>query len=360
MLQSLAEEAWMVGVREVAKSAGVSVGTVSSVLNNSGWVSDEIRKKVEQAMQELGYVPNELARNLFRNRTDLVGVIVPTIAHPFFSELVEHLENHLSEHGLRLMLCSTNTQQRGEQEYVEMLRRHMMDCIIMCAHTIHPSEYWESIGRPIVAVDRNLGASIPNVGSDHVQGGRFVAKVLIDSGARYVVQVGASADQLHDLNDLQSGMSRVDTFPSLAHHVELIRCLGQRGISVETTVFPEASGNADMDDAADSIFDQFPEVDAIVAPDTEAAVCLRRALARGRRVPEDLQIIAYDGSTMLQAAGMDMTAIVQDFDQIAERTVDRVLQAIKSEHASGGMDTSKQRAANVLVPVTYRKASTTR
>ncbi|MCH4161006.1 MAG: LacI family DNA-binding transcriptional regulator [Bifidobacterium sp.] len=350
----------MVGVRDVAKSAGVSVGTVSSVLNNSVWVSDEIRSKVERAMKELGYVPNELARNLFRNRTDLVGVIVPTIAHPFFAELVEHLENHLSQHGLRVMLCSTNTQQRGEQEYVEMLRRHMMDCIIMCAHTIHPSSYWESIGRPIVAVDRNLGGAIPNIGSDHVQGGRFVANALIKSGATHVVQVGASADQLHDLEDLQSGMSRIASFPSLAHHVELIRLLTEHGIAVETTVFTDMSHSGDLDTAADAIFEQFPDVDAIVAPDTEAAVCLRRALAAGMRVPQDLQIIAYDGSSILLAAGMDITAVVQDFDQIAKRTVDRVLKEIESEHAPEQNDVNNPDVGTELVPVSFMQGLTTR
>lgn len=346
----------MVGVRDVAKAAGVSVGTVSSVLNNSGWVSQEIRLKVEQSMHDLGYVPNELARNLFRNRSDLVGVIVPTIAHPFFAELVEHLESHLAEHGLRVMLCSTNTQQRGEQEYVEMLRRHMMDCIIMCAHTIHPGTYWESIGRPIVAVDRNLGAGIPSIGSNHLQGGRFVAKALIDSGASHVVQIGASADQLHDLEDLQSGISRVASFPSLAHHLELIRLLTREGISVETTVF----GDGDLDSAADAVFSKFPDVDAIVAPDTEAAVCLRRALATGRGVPEDLQIIAYDGSRILRAAGMDMTAVVQDFDTIAERTVDVVLNEIKSEYEIGASNTKAREAKVEVVQVSYRKGATTR
>ena len=74
----------MVGMRDVAKEAGVSLSTVSLVVNRTGYVSDDMRERVNTAMKKLNYVPNELARNLYKNRTNLVGVIVPTIRHPFF------------------------------------------------------------------------------------------------------------------------------------------------------------------------------------------------------------------------------------------------------------------------------------
>lgn len=77
----------MVGMRDVAKAAGVSLSTVSLVVNNTGYVSADMRAKVESAMRQLNYIPNELARNLYRNRTNTIGVIMPTIAHPFFSTL---------------------------------------------------------------------------------------------------------------------------------------------------------------------------------------------------------------------------------------------------------------------------------
>lgn len=80
----------MVGMRDVAKAAGVSLSTVSLVVNNTGYVSADMRAKVESAMRQLNYIPNELARNLYRNRTNTIGVIMPTIAHPFFSTLTAH------------------------------------------------------------------------------------------------------------------------------------------------------------------------------------------------------------------------------------------------------------------------------
>lgn len=139
----------MVGMRDVAKEAGVSLSTVSLVVNKTGYVSDDMRARVKAAMKELNYVPNELARNLYKNRTNLVGVIVPTIRHPFFATLTAHLQRELAAQGLRTMLCSTADAENGEVEYVDMLRRHMMDGIIVCSHTTHPNDYWTSIHRPM-------------------------------------------------------------------------------------------------------------------------------------------------------------------------------------------------------------------
>ena len=141
-------------------------------------------------MKELNYVPNELARNLYKNRTNLVGVIVPTIRHPFFATLTAHLQRELAAQGLRTMLCSTADAENGEVEYVDMLRRHMMDGIIVCSHTTHPNDYWTSIHRPIVAFDRVLGGGIASIGSDHEQGGRLMAHMLVNTGAHHVVMIG--------------------------------------------------------------------------------------------------------------------------------------------------------------------------
>ena len=125
----------MVGMRDVAKTAGVSISTVSLVVNNTGYVSDDMRAKVEAAMRQLNYIPNELARNLYRNRTNTIGVIMPTIAHPFFATLTAHLQREFAARDLKTLLCSIADADKGEGEYVDMLQRHMMDGIVMAAHT---------------------------------------------------------------------------------------------------------------------------------------------------------------------------------------------------------------------------------
>ena len=184
----------MVGMRDVAKKAGVSLSTVSLVVNGTGYVSQEMRDRVEAAMRELDYIPNELARNLFSGRTSLVGVIVPTIRHPFFSTMTAELQRALAERGLRTMLCSTVDMRTGEAEYVDMLRRHMMDGIVMGAHTSHAPDYWTSINRPMVAFDRYLGEGIPSVGADHEQGGRLAASNRLSDRVDFCAILEGEAD----------------------------------------------------------------------------------------------------------------------------------------------------------------------
>ena len=92
----------MPGIKDVARRAGVGVATVSRVINNSGYVSEETKDKIEKAMKELDYMPNELARNLFRNKSGIIAVLVPALEHPFFSEFVNQVESALHEKDIKL------------------------------------------------------------------------------------------------------------------------------------------------------------------------------------------------------------------------------------------------------------------
>lgn len=209
----------MVGMRDVAKKAGVSLSSVSLVINGTGYVSQDMRDKVEQAMRELNYVPNELARNFYHGKTGIVGVIVPTIQHPFFATLTAHLQREFAARSLRTMLCSTVDSASGEAQYVEMLRQRSLDALVVAAHTTHDTDYWTSIGRPIVAFDRNLGAHIAQVSSDHAHGGELIADLLASTGARNVAIVGGPRAQFTDLSGSNT------TFPTVRYVQTLEKCL---------------------------------------------------------------------------------------------------------------------------------------
>lgn len=97
----------MASIKDVAQKAGVGVGTVSRVINGSGYVAADTRKKIEQAISDLEYTPNELARNLFRNRTGIIGVLIPDLDHPFFSAFTRETEVALYKRGYKAMICNT-------------------------------------------------------------------------------------------------------------------------------------------------------------------------------------------------------------------------------------------------------------
>lgn len=323
----------MVGMRDVAKKAGVSLSTVSLVVNGTGYVSDEMRDRVSEAIRSLNYIPNELARNLYHDRTNIVGVIVPTIRHPFFATLTANLQREFSARGLRTLLCSTMDTDSGETEYVDRLRRHMMDGIVVSSHTTHDPEYWKSVGRSVVALDRFLGSNIPSVGSDHEQGGRLIAEQLISSGARHVAMIGGPREQFHD-----RPMGEGTTFPTIRYYLTLEGELDRAGIRHDYIEAGEVYDFGGYGSAVREVFERYDgedAVDAVVCSDIGAAYCVQEAMRRGIRIPEDLQIIAYDGTYLADVAGMRLTAVCQNFESIAAAIATRMMGAIEGSPAEG-------------------------
>ena len=360
----------MVGMRDVAKKAGVSLSTVSLVVNGTGYVSDDMRDRVQRAMNALNYVPNELARNLYHDRTNMVGVIVPTIRHPFFATFTASLQHMLAGQGLSTMLCSTADAENGEAEYVEMLRRHIMDGIVMSAHTAHTPDYWTSIHRPIVAFDRVLGEGIPSVGSDHEQGGRLIADLLIRTGAHHVVMIGGPRDQFFDLAARGEVEDVFDlektTFPTVRYYLTLEQELMKAGIRYE---YVEAGEVMDFDGYRRAVGETLDRVGpdgvaAVVSSDIGASFCVREALRRGIAIPQDLQIVAYDGTYLTDLAGMKTTAVVQDFVAITQTVADHITQAIADEDAAAAKASLRKDdnpfEPSVLIPVTLALGDTTR
>lgn len=327
----------MVGMRDVAKAAGVSLSTVSLVVNNTGYVSDDMRAKVESAMHQLNYIPNELARNLYRNRTNTVGIILPTIAHPFFATLTAHLQREFAVRGLKTLLCSIADAGKGEAEYVNMLQRRMMDGIVMAAHTEHPANYWTSINRPVVAFDRALGANVPTVRSDHEHGGRLIAEQLIRTGTRHAVLIGGPRSQFTDGT----------TFPTIRYHLTVEKLLAEAGIRCDYVEAGTVANIAEHEAVARAIFERYPDVDAIVGSDIVAAVALQEATRRGKDVPADVQVIAYDGTLMAETAGLRLSCVKQDFAAIAAALaalLDGQIDGEKAASNGGGKNASRSDA----------------
>jgi len=128
-------------IKDVAAKSGVTVTTVSRYLNKRGYISEATASKIESVMNELGYVPNEIARSLYRKKSSIFGIIVPTTVHPFFGELVSAIDGAAYEHGYKILLCESRLDRQKEKDYVEMLKRHKVDGIIMASHTLDVDEY---------------------------------------------------------------------------------------------------------------------------------------------------------------------------------------------------------------------------
>lgn len=323
----------MARIKDVARLARVSPSTVSLVLNHKGYVSEETRARVEAAVAELHYVPSEVARNLSLNRTNIVGVIVPDVAHPFFAQLVREIELSLFRQGFKTMICSTTEKDNGETAFLDMLDRHTMDGLIVGAHALTLSRY-ERVRRPIVAFDRNIRAKIPILHADHEQGGHLAAEALLRRNPRHVVQITGSASVA------TTAHRHEDVFADLFR---------EAGILCDRIAMPaNAFSPAAYEEAARAVFEQYPDVDAIAASDLAALYALRLAERSGRRVPEDLSIVAYDGTFLTRLGPKTLSAVVQPIEALGRLAAERITALIKGE---------KIEAAPIL-PMTFQEGET--
>lgn len=306
----------MASIKDVAKRAGVGVGTVSRALNGSGYVAKKTKQKIDEAIAELDYTPNELARNLFRNRTGIIGVIIPDLGHPFFSGLVKHIEMELYKKGYKTMVCNTIGTSNRERDYLEMLDRNMVDGIITGAHSLEDEEY-KRINKPIVAMDRDLGEKIPIVGSDHKKGGRLAAEELLACGCKNVVQV-TGASLVHNR--------------AYDRHLEFSKTMLEHGIKVTTveTAWNNFSYHY-FYKIMEEFLEEYPKMDGVFTADIPAICCMNIARQKGILVPDDLKIIGYDGMNVTRMCYPQLTAIKQDVPQLASLCVETILKLIEGD-----------------------------
>jgi len=178
----------MVSIKDVAKEAGVSITTVSRVMNNRGYIGEATRKKVEAAISSLNYSPNQIARSLLSNQSYLIGLVVPEIKHPFFSEMVHWIEHYAELYNYKIIICNSVNNSEKETKYLKMLKEHRADGVIMCSHTLDTAVY-KDISLPIVSFDRIISDDIPYIASDNYRGGELATDHLITQGCKRLLHI---------------------------------------------------------------------------------------------------------------------------------------------------------------------------
>jgi LacI family transcriptional regulator, sucrose operon repressor len=305
----------MSNIRDVAKQANVAPSTVSLVLNKTGYVSAEIRKRVNKAIEELNYTPNELGRNLSQKRSNIVGVTMYDITHPFCNTLVKYIELYLSEYGYKTMLCCTSFGRNTEREYLYMLKRHALDGII--ANVFSANEPIET-DRPLVLIDSFINENIPIVMSDHHQEGRLAASLFIENGCKHVVHLT---------------VNKVMKSPAYERNNVLEQILNGNGIRTDAIELSNHSRELNyFSNMSKLLFDRYPDVDGIFGSEIFICECLKQAKIRKIRVPDDLKMVACDGTYLSELN--DITAIVQPFKKIAKKSVDIVVGLAAGEQIS--------------------------
>ena len=300
----------MANIKDVAKEAGVSVTTVSRVMNNRGYISEKTRKKVYDAIDKINYHPNELAKNLQQQKTNLIGLILPDISVNFYAEEAKYIEEELYNRGYKLMLCNAYNSSKRENEYINMLQRNKVDGIIIGSHTLEIEDYLK-INLPIIALDRYLGENIP------VKGGRLAAKHLIDCGCKNVVQF--------------AGYNKVK-LPANKRHLEFTKTMIENNINFKTIEMGLNSfTNEENLDYIDYMFENYKNIDGVFATDNIATLVVKEAMKRGKKIPDDLKVVGYDGTKNSELFNPILTTIKQPIKEICIDAVDKLIKLIDGE-----------------------------
>lgn len=305
-------------LEDVAAAAGVSRATVSRVVNGWSSVAPELRTRVQHAIDELGYVPNQAARSLVTRRTDAVALVVAepdprVFADPFFSGIVRGVSQELMQAGVQLVLLMA--QSVPDLDRIERyLRAAPLDGVLLVSeHASHDPipRAMVAAGVPVVIGGRPLqpGLDVPWVDNDNLGGARLAAEHLRDRGRRVLGTVAGPAD-------MSAGTDRLAGFqagagPLLdAHHVE-------------HGDFTQEGGER----AAARLLERVPDLDGLfVASDLMALGALRALRRAGRTVPDDVAVVGFDDIPLAAAAEPPLTTVRQS-TALQGRTMARLLLA---------------------------------
>jgi LacI family transcriptional regulator len=316
-----------VTIKDIAARAGVSISTVSRVVNQSVRVDPATELRVHEAITALGYRPNLLARSFRRKVTQTIGLLVPDNSNPYFAEIARVIEDAGFAEGYSVILCNSDLSPEKQAAYIEVLLAKQVDGIIMIStglipgeDTGHDIEWIQRAGVPCVVIDRDLGdAPVDQLMVDNHEGGYLAGRYLIELGHRsFACVVGP--------NDLTPSAGRISGFR---------RALDEAGIALP----PEAvvRGNGRYNDGAravDELLRRKVKCSAILAFNDQMAIGVIGALQRaGRSVPGDVSVIGFDNIPYGAAVYPALTTIAQPITEMGQTGLRLLLERIRQPHA---------------------------
>ncbi|XCP86537.1 LacI family DNA-binding transcriptional regulator [Roseburia hominis] len=319
-------------MKDVALEAGVALGTVSKVINGLP-VGESYRIRVEDAIKKLNYQVNSYAQGLKASKTYTVALLIPNTLNPFFAGLAYRINQSLLKKKYRMLLCCTDSDPAAEQEYVTMVQQNKVDGII--GLTYNPA-LSVTENTPFISIDRVMGAHIPCIASDNFAGGQMAAEKLADLGCKNVAFLRVGSSLSNEPNKRKAGFENGCLARNLQFSSKILQ--DDYSISEFETFLTEHIHNGKLD--FDGLF---------CVTDLLAYEILKILTKLHIRVPEDVQVIGFDGVRMFGDGDYICSTIVQPTKDIAEMCVDLLLQ-----------ENTSAKPPLICLPVSYMPGGTTK
>ena len=299
-------------IKDVAKHAGVGIGTVSRVINNEKAVGAQTRKKVLEAMESLNYSPNNMASQLRKNETRIIALLVPIVNHPFFAKLAYYVEDEADRFGYSTILVSSQQRVEKEIEIIRRIKHKKVDGAVFVTHYVHEEEDLKDC--PIISIDRVLGRNIPYVTSDNYEATKKAIRYMVERGAERVGFIGSKP--LVDSEVMERERAYRDVMAEYGMPIRMVNEVMQHG--EETVVVAD-------------FMEKYPDVDGVfVSGYTLSQVFYDAATEIGKKIPDDVQMVSYDG-IFKQWSTSNMTSVEQPIEEMARQVVRLLIKKIHNE-----------------------------
>nr|WP_303047246.1 substrate-binding domain-containing protein [Paenibacillus odorifer] len=307
-------------IKDVAQKANVSIATVSRVLNNLSGYSDKTKQKVNEAIKEIGYQPNAIARGLINKRTQTIGVMFPSVSGAFSSDLLKGIEELANDRNYSVMVCNTDQDGKRTLKYLQLLREKQVDGIIFSSEVLKKEYYdvLETMRIPVVLVSSQTEfAKVPYVKVDDYRAAFDAILYLISKGHRKIAMISGNP------SDLIAGSPRAEGYK---------HALEANGIPFDSRYlaygdFLYESGSIAME----TLLEQAPDVTAVFAASDEMAIgALSTVIKNGLSVPEDISIMGYDDLGLAKMVIPPLTTVRQPLYDIGKIAVEKLIQMIET------------------------------
>ena len=293
----------MATIKDIAAKVGVSVATVSNVLNDKPNVGPTVRRKVLRAAKELGYRPHRAAQAMRKGRTRAIGLVLPDLTNPFFPQLAQAVENKARHLGLLVCLIDSQDSVAGETDGLTLLAQHGVDGVIWCPVGPEIPSPIRTLERPVVLIDRPR-PGFPVVHSNYLLGGELLARHALEHGHR---RVGL----LSGPRNLESAQQRRNGF---------VGAFPER-IEVAWEVRLGFDGNLPRD-ARNALLHREGATLIVAGNDLIAINAVRFLTQHGVRVPDDVSIVGFDDISWARIVTPGLTTIAQPLPAIGTRAVE--------------------------------------